>query len=80
MAQAECSPFWPSLILQLARGAGQNSITWGEDHHICAGYISWWHSDLGLNPEHPPLVKLVAPCRCRNAAPGPCPPKPLFQA
>jgi hypothetical protein len=27
---------------------------------IYAGYMSWRHSDFGLNPEHPPLVKLVA--------------------
>ena len=48
--------FW----LQLALTADRNSITWDEDDHIYAGYMSWKHGDFGLNPEHPPLVKLVA--------------------
>jgi hypothetical protein len=48
------------LLLQLAFSAQRNSITWDEDDHIYAGYMSWKHADFGLNPEHPPLVKLVA--------------------
>jgi hypothetical protein len=48
------------LVLQLALSAHQNSITWDEDDHIYAGYMSWKHADFGLNPEHPPLVKLLA--------------------
>ena len=48
------------LFLQLALSANRNSITWDEDDHIYAGYMSWKHGDFGLNPEHPPLVKLVA--------------------
>jgi hypothetical protein len=48
------------MMVQLAGTARENSITWDEDDHIYAGYMSWRHSDFGLNPEHPPLVKLVA--------------------
>jgi 4-amino-4-deoxy-L-arabinose transferase-like glycosyltransferase len=48
------------LFLQLALSADRNSITWDEDDHIYAGYMSWRHADFGLNPEHPPLVKLLA--------------------
>ena len=48
------------FLLQLAFSAQRNSITWDEDDHIYAGYMSWKHADFGLNPEHPPLVKLVA--------------------
>lgn len=48
------------LMLQLAFSVHRNSITWDEDDHIYAGYMSWKHADFGLNPEHPPLVKLVA--------------------
>lgn len=48
------------LFLQLALSVHRNSITWDEDDHIFAGYMSWKHADFGLNPEHPPLVKLVA--------------------
>jgi tetratricopeptide (TPR) repeat protein len=48
-----------ALFLQLAFTARRNSITWDEDDHIYAGYMSWKHADFGLNPEHPPLVKLL---------------------
>ncbi len=48
------------LLLQLAFSVRRNSITWDEDDHIYAGYMSWKHADFGLNPEHPPLVKLIA--------------------
>jgi tetratricopeptide (TPR) repeat protein len=47
------------LFLQLAFSTRRNSITWDEDDHIYAGYMSWKHADFGLNPEHPPLVKLL---------------------
>jgi 4-amino-4-deoxy-L-arabinose transferase-like glycosyltransferase len=47
------------LVLQLAFSARRNSITWDEDDHIYAGYMSWKTADFGLNPEHPPLVKLL---------------------
>jgi 4-amino-4-deoxy-L-arabinose transferase-like glycosyltransferase len=36
------------------------SLTFDEGDHIFAGYMMWHSSDYGLNPEHPPLVKLVA--------------------
>lgn len=44
----------------MALSVHRNSFTWDEDDHIYAGYMSWKHGDFGLNPEHPPLVKLVA--------------------
>ncbi len=47
------------LFLQLAFSTRRNSITWDEDDHIYAGYMMWKHADYGLNPEHPPLVKLL---------------------
>jgi hypothetical protein len=46
--------------IQLALSVHRNSFTWDEDDHIYAGYMSWKHGDFGLNPEHPPLVKLIA--------------------
>jgi hypothetical protein len=49
-----------ALFLQLAFSVHRNSITWDEDDHIFAGYMSWKQADFGLNPEHPPLVKLIA--------------------
>jgi len=48
------------LFLQLALSVRQESQTWDEGDHIFAGYRSWTNADFGLNPEHPPLVKLVA--------------------
>ena len=48
------------LAFQLAWTARRNSITWDEDDHIYAGYMSLRHGDFGLNPEHPPLVKQLA--------------------
>jgi hypothetical protein len=48
------------LVLQLAFSIRQTSITWDEDDHIYAGYMSLKTGDFGLNPEHPPLVKMLA--------------------
>ncbi len=38
----------------------QQSQTFDESVHIFSGYQYWRHRDFGANPEHPPLVKLVA--------------------
>ena len=48
------------LIGQLVYASRENSITWDEAHHLFDGYNIWKHSDYGLNPEVPPLVKMVA--------------------
>ena len=48
------------LGLQLFLSVRRESQTWDEANHIFAGYRSWTHGDYGLNPEHPPLVKLLA--------------------
>jgi len=48
--------FWIPLAFSVHR----NSFTWDEDEHIYSGYMSWQHGDFGLNPEHPPLMKLIA--------------------
>jgi 4-amino-4-deoxy-L-arabinose transferase-like glycosyltransferase len=48
------------LILQLFFSVRRESQTWDEANHIFAGYRSWTDADFGLNPEHPPLVKLLA--------------------
>jgi 4-amino-4-deoxy-L-arabinose transferase-like glycosyltransferase len=49
-----------ALSLQLFFSVRRESQTWDEANHIFAGYRSWTHGDYGLNPEHPPLVKLLA--------------------
>ncbi len=48
------------LGLQLALSVRRESQTWDEGDHIYAGYMSWKTADFGLNPEHPPMVKLLA--------------------
>ncbi len=45
------------LIAVIVRG---ESLTFDEGDHIFSGYMMWHSGDYGLNPEHPPLVKLVA--------------------
>ena len=47
------------LICQLVYVSRENSITWDEAHHLFDGYNIWKNSDYGLNPEVPPLVKMV---------------------
>ena len=47
------------LSLQLFFSVRRESQTWDEANHIFTGYRSWTHADFGLNPEHPPLVKLL---------------------
>jgi hypothetical protein len=38
----------------------QQSQVFDEADHLYAGYEYWKHGDFGRNPEHPPLMKLVA--------------------
>lgn len=46
--------------LQLAFSVRQESLSWDEGDHIFAGYMSWKTHDFGLNPEHPPMMKMIA--------------------
>jgi 4-amino-4-deoxy-L-arabinose transferase-like glycosyltransferase len=48
------------LAGELALSVQRQSQTFDEACHIFAGYRSWKNFDFGINPEHPPLVKLVA--------------------
>lgn len=48
------------MAAELALSARQQSQTFDEAVHIYAGYRYWKNSDFGVNPEHPPLVKLLA--------------------
>jgi 4-amino-4-deoxy-L-arabinose transferase-like glycosyltransferase len=45
--------------LQIAITIHRESLTWDEGDHIFAGYMSWKTHDYGLNPEHPPLMKML---------------------
>ncbi|MDW5266605.1 MULTISPECIES: glycosyltransferase family 39 protein [Acidobacteriaceae] len=48
------------LVCQLAYTSRTNSISWDEGHHLFDGYNILKQHDYGLNPEVPPLVKMVA--------------------
>ena len=48
------------LATELVLSICHDSQTWDEACHIFAGYSYWTHADFGMNPEHPPLVKLLA--------------------
>lgn len=41
-------------------GAAGSAPTYDEPVHLAAGYSYWRFHDFRLNPEHPPLVKLLA--------------------
>jgi lipoprotein signal peptidase len=45
---------------QLLYSVKHESLSFDEGDHIFAGFMSLQHHDFGLNPEHPPLVKMVA--------------------
>ncbi len=58
---------WTIVAILLAVQAAQllyvvhrESLTFDEDDHMFAGYMMIHAGDYGLNPEHPPLVKLLA--------------------
>lgn len=51
------------LIIQIAQFTyvvHRESLTFDEGDHSFSGYMMWKTGDYGLNPEHPPLVKLLA--------------------
>jgi 4-amino-4-deoxy-L-arabinose transferase-like glycosyltransferase len=48
------------LALELIVPARRQSATFDEGCHILAGYSYWTRGDFAINPEHPPLVKLLA--------------------
>jgi len=48
------------LALELTLTIRRETQTWDEACHIFAGYRYWTRGDFAMNPEHPPLVKLIA--------------------
>ncbi len=51
---------WAILAAELFLSVRQESQTFDEAYHLLAGYRYWQAQDFGINPEHPPLAKLVA--------------------
>jgi len=57
---------WIALFLSflaypilLIRYSNANTAAFDEGEHIAAGYRYWQCGDYGINPEHPPLLKLI---------------------
>lgn len=49
-----------AFAVQLVYHAVRTSATVDEPFHILAGHRHWQCGDFGINPEHPPLLKLLA--------------------
>jgi len=58
-------------LWQNIRAVFEQSATYDEFHHLSAGWSYWQTGDFRLNPEHPPLTKLLAalPLRVLGTAP-----------
>ena len=48
------------ITTELIFSTRQESQVVDESAHVFAGFEYWKHADFGRNPEHPPLVKLIA--------------------
>ena len=48
------------LFAELFFSVRQNSQTFDESAHLYAGMSYWQRGDFGVNPEHPPLAKMLA--------------------
>ncbi len=48
------------IAVELFMSTRQESQVFDEAAHLFAGFEYWKHGDFGRNPEHPPLVKLIA--------------------
>jgi len=57
LAAATLLVFQAALALTMVH---RESLTFDEDDHMFSGYMMWKAEDYGLNPEHPPLAKLLA--------------------
>lgn len=66
------------MCCELFLSTRQESQVFDESAHLYAGVEYWRHADFGVNPEHPPLVKLVAavpllPLHLKEPPPVPIP-------
>ena len=48
------------MLFEVALSTRHQSPSWDEGDHIYSGYMNWKEGQYALNPEHPPLVKLIA--------------------
>lgn len=71
-----------AMAVLLVSSVRQESQTFDESTHLFAGFEYWKHGDFGRNPEHPPLVKLLAalPLLPMGLHEPPASPIPFFKA
>ena len=48
------------MLFEIVGSISWQSTTWDEGDHLFAGYMSLKKDDNSLNPEHPPMAKMVA--------------------
>jgi Dolichyl-phosphate-mannose-protein mannosyltransferase len=70
------------LAIELVVPAHRQSAAYDEGCHAFAGYSYWTRGDFGINPEHPPAVKLLAtlPLLSKSLRYPPSSPIPFFKA
>jgi hypothetical protein len=70
------------LAVELVVPARRQSAAYDEGCHAFAGYSYWTRADFGVNPEHPPAVKLLAtlPLLGQSLRYPPPAPVPFFKA
>lgn len=66
------------LEAQLLFSVHNNSQTFDESAHLYSGYTYWKTGDFGVNPEHPPLEKLVDAISLLPTGIKDPPPAPIF--
>jgi 4-amino-4-deoxy-L-arabinose transferase-like glycosyltransferase len=66
--------FWIELLVPARR----QSQAIDEACHIYSGYSYWTRADFGMNPEHPPLVKLLAALPLLHMPLNATAPPPIF--
>lgn len=61
-----------AFVLLAVGSAARQSATYDEPTHLASGYSYWRLRDYRMNPEHPPLLKLLAaaPLLWQSVAPG----------
>jgi hypothetical protein len=63
LAAAAVAGFACILAVEVTLASRELSATWDEPYSLLAGFRYWEAGDFGINPEHPPLAKLVAALR-----------------
>ncbi len=49
-----------TMAAEMTLSVRRESVSWDEGDHLFAGYMSLLTGDFGINPEHPPMAKMVA--------------------